>query len=160
MLIPETVFGFPPYTIWPNLFPPPCWAEFQNCTLTRMALYRRLPDVLMMLLKGMMMIVDDCHFESAYLQELRAWVFFYHRSRVVLLELQRSNSNPSVPSGDSFECSKLLCKANLPTAVLNSPVNLSPPSQLVTPQSTRPSHLVAGSVENWYCVRCYTSISD
>ena len=76
VLIAETVFWYPPYTIWPNLFPPPCWAEFQNCTLTRMALYRRLPDVLMMLLKGMMMIVDDCHFESAYLQELRAWVFF------------------------------------------------------------------------------------
>ena len=160
MLIPETVFGFPPYTIWPNLFPPPCWAEFQNCTLTRMALYRRLPDVLMMLLKGMMMIVDDCHFESAYLQELRAWVFFSTALEWCSWSCSGLISIPSVSSGDSFEFSKLLCKANLSTAVLNSPVNMSPPSQLVTPQSTRPSHLVAGSVENWYCVRCYTSISD
>ena len=39
VLIPKTVFGFPPYNIWPNLFPPPCWAVFlRACTLTRICL--------------------------------------------------------------------------------------------------------------------------
>ena len=61
VLIAETVFGYPPYTIWPNLFPhpPPCWAVFHSCRLTCKALYRRLPHVLMKQLRGVMMIMVD-----------------------------------------------------------------------------------------------------